>query len=474
MEQPLYQKTITELAPLIKSKEISPIEVTQSVLKQAKDYNVLINAFISIDEAKALEDAKQAEAEINQGIYKGPLHGIPMALKDILHFENERVTFGSKIHQDLIASENATVVSKLKEVGTTFTGKLNMHEYAYGPTNNNPHYGPCRNPWNMEKIPGGSSGGSAAAVAADLTIASLGTDTAGSVRIPASACGIVGLKPTHGRVSKYGCFPLSWSLDHIGPMTKTVEDTAILLENIAGYDEKDPTTIDKPVENYASFLTGDIKGKVIGIEEDYFFNRVDRNVKQLVETAIKQLESLGAKVELVKIPSLKYSEYAEYITFMAESATIHRNNLISRIDQFGPDVQHLLKFSNIPSAVDYLQGQQVRTMMIKEFANVFNLVDVLISPTLPALPPTIGDEMVVINGKEYPALDSLIRLTSPANLVGIPAISVPCGFSNGLPIGLQIMGAAFNEKDVLNFAYAFEKNNPQFSKKPNLKELLTN
>ncbi|WP_209123853.1 amidase [Alkalihalobacillus sp. BA299] len=474
MEQPLFQKTIAELAPLIKSKEISPVDITKSVLNQAKDYNAQINAFISIDEEKALKAAKQAEAEISQGIYKGTLHGIPLALKDILHFENERVTFGSKIHQSFISSEDATVVSKLKKAGITFTGKLNLHEYAYGPTNNNPHYGPCRNPWNIEKIPGGSSGGSAAVVAADLTIASLGTDTAGSVRIPASACGIVGLKPTHGRVSKYGCFLLSWSLDHIGPMTKTVEDTAVLLEYIAGYDEKDPTTIDKPVENYASSLTGDIKGKVIGIEEDYFFNTVDSNVKQLVEAAILQLESLGAKVELVKIPSLKYSEYTEYITFMAESATIHRNNFMNQLDQYGSDVQHLLKFSNIPSAVDYLQGQQVRTMMIKEFATVFSQVDVLISPTLPALPPTIGDEMVTIDGKEYPALASLIRLTSPGNLVGIPAVSIPCGFSDGLPVGLQIMGAAFQEKEVLNFAYAFEKSNPQFTRKPNLKELLTN
>src|SRR4051812_28106014 len=283
MSEVLAKKTISELAPLLQRREISPVEVTQSVLDRTKKLNDSINAYIDINnEKQVLQSAKLAEKEILKGSYRGALHGIPLALKDILYFKGEKVTMGSKIHQNFIPDSDATVVAKLKEAGALFTGKLNMHEYAYGGTTNNPHFGPCRNPWDLDRIPGGSSGGSGAAVASDMTIASLGTDTAGSIRIPASICGIVGLKPTHGLVSKYGCFPLSWSLDHIGPMTKTVEDAAILLECITGYDENDATSVKSSPFNYNKALTGDIKGRVIGIEEDFFFNMIDHDVDSLV------------------------------------------------------------------------------------------------------------------------------------------------------------------------------------------------
>jgi aspartyl-tRNA(Asn)/glutamyl-tRNA(Gln) amidotransferase subunit A len=473
MSEILAKKTISDLAPLLQKREISPVEVTKSVMDRVKKLNDSINAYIDINkEEQVINSAKQAEKEILKGDYRGALHGIPLALKDILYFKGEKVTMGSKIHQNFIPDFDATVVAKLKEAGTLFTGKLNMHEYAYGGTTNNPHFGPCRNPWNLDRIPGGSSGGSGAAVAADMTIASLGTDTAGSIRIPASTCGIVGLKPTHGLVSKYGCFPLSWSLDHIGPMTKTVGDAAILLQAITGYDENDATSVKATSANYIKSLTGDIKGKVIGIEEDFFFRMIDKEVDSLVRKGIRKLEELGAKIELVKIPSLQYSEFAEYMTFMAESALIHRNNLLERPEDFGEDVRKSLLMANIPMANDYLQAQQIRRRLSKEFSLMFEQVDVLIAPTLPVIASVIGEESVVINGQECSLTDTLIRLTSPANLVGIPSISIPAGFSKGLPVGMQIMGPAFSEELILNFAYAFEQTNPLKGLKPFIGELV--
>lgn len=467
------KKTIDDLAPLLKNREISPVEVTKSVLDRVQKLNTSINAYIDIkNEEEVLREAEQAEKEIMAGSYRGALHGIPLALKDILNFKGETVTMGSKIHQHFIPEYDATVVSKLKKAGALFTGKLNMHEYAYGGTTNNPHFGACRNPWNLDKIPGGSSGGSGAAVAADMTIASLGTDTAGSIRIPASICGIVGLKPTHGLVSKYGCFPLSWSLDHIGPMTKTVKDAAILLEFITGYDEKDATSVVSTPVNYVHALTGDIRGKVIGIEEDFFFNLIDNEVDSLVREGIRKLEDLGVKIELVKIPSLKYSEFAEYMTFMAESALIHQNNFNERPQDFGNDVRQSLRMANIPTASDYLKAQQIRMRLAKEFSKMFEQVDVLIAPTLPVIASAIGEETVFINGQECSQTDTLIRLTSPANLVGIPSISIPVGFSKGMPVGMQILGPAFSEALIMNFAYAFEQTNPLKGLKPVIEELV--
>ncbi|PWA06275.1 Asp-tRNA(Asn)/Glu-tRNA(Gln) amidotransferase GatCAB subunit A [Pueribacillus theae] len=471
MSNDLASKTIEELAPLIRGREISPVEVTEAVLERTTAYDEKINAFIRLSKEEAMKEAIKAEKEMMEGKYRGRLHGIPMALKDNLYFKNETVTIGSKIHQDFVPDYDATVVAKLKEAGVIFTGKLNMHEYAWGATTTNPHFGACRNPWNTEKIPGGSSGGSGAAVVSDMTIASLGTDTGGSIRIPASMCGIVGLKPTHGRISKYGCFPLSWSLDHIGPMTKSVYDSALLLEVLAGYDSKDPTSIHTPVKDYTKLLSADLSETVVGINEEYFFNNVDKQVEDAVRHAIKQLEQLGAKIETVKIPSLQYSEFAELVTIVTEASAIHHDNLVSRPEDFGDDVRFLLEFGELPSAVDYIQAQQIRYQLNIDFAQTFEKVDVLISPTLPFLPPNIGDSTVDINGNKYSFLDQVIRFTGPGNITGLPSLSIPCGLSGKLPIGMQIMGPAFKEENVLNVAYAYEKTNALQGKKPNLDEI---
>ena len=467
LSKELISKSVEELAPLIENKTVSPVELTQAVLDHAEANNKRINAYINISRYDAETSAKKAEEEIANGNYRGMYHGIPMGIKDNIYFKDEVTTMASKIHENFVSDYDATVVKKLRDAGVIFTGKLNMHEYAWGITNNNPHYGACRNPWDLEKIPGGSSGGSGAAVAADMSVASLGTDTAGSIRIPSSACGIVGLKPTHGRVSKYGCYPLAWSLDHIGPMTKTVKDAAGLMNVIGGYDKNDPTSLDVPVDNYTNF-NGDVKDLVIGVNEDYFFNQVDSDIEKLVRQSIQSLVDQGAKVEEVKVPSLQYAEWAELVTSLSEASAIHHTDLLKRPDDFGHDIRLLFELGELPSAVDYLQAQQVRRQLKQDFAKAFEKVDVLISPTLPVIPPSIGEDFADLNGKKVDLIDSIIRFTGPGNLTGLPALSIPCGTKGNMPVGLQIMGPVFSEKAILNAGYALEKTNPLEGKKPGL------
>src|SRR5690625_4414613 len=377
LSKDLIGKPVEELSKLIKNKSLSPVELTEAILNHTEATEGKINAYMEVYKDEALTNARKAEEEINNGNYKGMYHGIPMALKDNIYFKDKVTTMSSKIHKDFVSDYDATVVSKLKEAGVIFTGKLSMHEYAWGITNNNPHYGAVRNPWNYEKIPGGSSGGSGAAVAKGSSVASLGTDTAGSIRIPSSANGIVGLKQTHGRVSKYGVYPLAWSLDHVGPMTKTVKDAAGLLQIISGYDKNDPTSVDVPVDDYVGKVTGDVKGLVIGVNEDYFFNEVDDGIEKIVRGAIDALVAQGAKVKEVKIPTLKYAEWAELVTSLSEASAIHHSDMLTRPDDFGHDIRMLFELGELPSAVDYLQAQQVRRQLKQDFQQAFSEVDIL-------------------------------------------------------------------------------------------------
>ncbi|WP_372442938.1 amidase [Pseudogracilibacillus auburnensis] len=468
LSKELVAKSVEELAPLIENKSISPVELTEAILDHADATEDKINAYMEMYRKEAIEGAKKAEEEIVNGNYRGMYHGIPMAIKDNVYFKDKVSTMSSKIHKDFVSAHDATVIAKLRNAGVVFTGKLSMHEYAWGITNNNPHYGAVKNPWNLEKIPGGSSGGSGAAVAVGSTVASLGTDTAGSIRIPSSACGIVGLKQTHGRVSKYGVYPLAWSLDHVGPMTKTVKDAAGLLQIIAGFDKNDPTTVDVPVDNYLEKITGDVKDLVIGVNEEYFFNEVDDGIEKLVRAGIQALVNQGAKVKEVKIPMLQYAEWAELVTSLSEASAIHHSDMLTRPDDFGHDIRMLFELGELPSAVDYLQAQQIRRQLKQDFQKAFEEVDVLMMPTLPILPNDIGDDWANLNGKKVDLIDNIIRFTGPGNLTGLPALSVPCGFSEGLPVGLQIMGRAFDEATILNTGYALEQTNPMKNKKPDL------
>lgn len=462
MKYDLNMKSISDLAPMIQKREISPVELTKAILSQAETYNNQLNAYIEISREKAINTAQLAEKEIMRGKYRGVLHGIPMALKDNIYFKNQVVTMGSKIYKDFIPDYDATVVHRLKNAGVIFTGQLNLHEFAWGGTTDNPYYGTCYNPWNPKKIPGGSSGGSAVAVASDMTVASLGTDTVGSIRIPASACGIVGLKPTYGRVSKAGCFPSAWSLDHVGPMTKTVYDTAAILEAIAGYDYKDPASINVPTIQYTKHLTENINEYVVGINEDYFFQNVDSEIEKYVRKAIQNIVDCGAKVHHINLPKHRYSEYTQMITFISEASTIHHYDLQTRSEDLGEDIRFKLELGQIPSAVEYLQAQQLRREIKLEMESAFEKIDVLITPTVPAPFPDIG-----VGEEDF----NDIRFVGPVNLTGFPAISIPVGLKDGMPVGLQIIGKPFQEETILNIAYAIEQMNPMKGMKPNLDAL---
>ncbi|MFT0213283.1 amidase [Pseudomonas sp. F1_0610] len=455
--QDLLSLPVSELAELIKSRKVSSLELTKLVLAQAQRLNPSINAYVSFREEKALAEAKAMDAEIAAGNYRGPLHGIPMGIKDNIYVGSEVTTMASKFHKDFVSQDDASVIAKLKEAGAVLIGKLNMHEYAWGITNNSPHFGAVKNPWNLEKIPGGSSGGSGAAVAAGMSPITLGTDTAGSIRIPSSACGLVGLKPTHGLVAKYGCFPLAWSLDHIGPMARTVKDAAIMLQAIAGHDPRDPTSKKVASVDYVANLSADIKGKVIGIEEDYFFKDVDAPIEKLVRAQIAELEANGAIIKKVSIPALKNAEYIELITSLSEASTIHHEQMKKDPNGFGDDIRMLFELGELPTAVDYLQAQQLRRELKQQFSAIFDEVDVLIAPTLPVLPNDIGSPTAQLNGKEVDLLNHIIRFTGPNNLTGLPSLTIPVGLVKGLPVGMQIVGPAFNESKVFNIAAAVEK-----------------
>lgn len=470
MSKELLSKSITELAGLIESKTVSPVEATEALLDHAQAMNGEINAYISFRPEEAMAEAKAAEAEIAAGNYRGPLHGVPMAIKDNIYVGGEVTTMASKIHGDFVAEKDATVIAKLREAGMVLTGKLNMHEYAWGIDNNSPHFGPVKNPWDLEKVPGGSSGGSGAAVAANMTFGTLGTDTAGSIRIPSAACGIVGLKPTHGRVSKAGCFPLAWTLDHIGPMTKTVDDAAAMLQAIAGFDAQDPTSANAPVGNYTGNLSGDVKGMVIGVEEAYFFKDVDSGIEAIVRAQIDALVERGAVLKKIQIPTLRYSEWAELATSLSEASAIHHRDLQTRPEDFGADIRFLFELGELFSSVEYLQAQQIRRQLKGDFAAALGEVDAIIAPTLPVMAPKIGSSEADLNGKKVDLIDSFIRFTGPSNLTGLPALTVPAGLNGGMPVGLQIIGRAFDEATILNVGRAVELTVPLGDAKPDALE----
>ncbi|QQE79195.1 amidase [Alicyclobacillus sp. SO9] len=457
MTEELAMLSINRLALLLQSRQVSPVEVTNSVLRRIEKYNEELHAYIQIYSTDALQSAQKAEHEMMHGGYRGKLHGVPTAIKDNIYFKNHLTTMGSKIHAHYIPDYDATVVTRLAKAGAVFVGKLNMDEYALGGKTDNPYFGTCRNPWDKSRSPGGSSGGAAVAMAAHLAIATLGTDTSGSIRIPASACGIVGLKPTFGRVSKRGCFPEAWSLDTVGPLTKTVHDAAALLEVIAGFDEQDPSSVNVPSQHYTKFLSEDIEGMVMGVNEAFYFKDVDSTVADLIWQLIRTLEKRGAKVAPVELPSLKFAEFALTITDICETSTVHHENLKRRPQDFAPEIRQLLELGEIPSAVDYLQAQQLRRRIEQDFTDAFRKADVLIGPTLPGIASKIGESS-----------GDLSRLVGPANLVGLPSLTVPCGFNQGMPVGAQIIGPAFGEGKVLKMGYAVESTNPLGGKQPDL------
>ncbi len=456
-----------QLAALIAKREASPVEVLDSVLARVDRLEPRLNCFVSLLREEAKAAARQAEEEIAAGQHRGPLHGVPIALKDLFDLAGSKTTGSSKILADNVAQSDSAVAHRLKEAGAVIVGKTNLHEFAFGVSTNNPHYGATRNPWDTNRIPGGSSGGSGAAVAASLCTAALGSDTGGSIRIPAFFCGIVGLKPTYGLVSKVGALPLAWSMDTMGPMTKTVEDAALLLNAIAGYDPSDPSSVSVEVPDYRAAIGKDVKGLRVGVPREHFFANVDGEVAAAVRAAISTLESLGVEIEEVSLPHIGYAASIFPTIIQSEAAAYHEPWLLSRPQDYGADVRGRLDTGRLVLATEYINAQRARALFSQDFVRALARVDALATPTVPLVAPFIGVDNVEIEGQVYETRAAVTRFTSPINLTGLPAISVPCGFSAlGLPIGVQLVGAAFAEATLLTLAHAYEANTEWHRRQP--------
>ena len=416
-----------------------------------------MNAYITVTAERAREDAQRATEEFAVGKVRGPLHGIPIAHKDLYETGGIRTTGGAKIHASHIPLVDCTVARKLREAGTILLGKLNTHEYAYGVTTNNPHFGPTRNPWDLDRIPAGSSGGSGAAIAAGLATATTGSDTGGSIRMPASVCGVVGLKPTYGRVSKAGVLPLSYRYDHTGPLTRTVEDAALVLNVIAGYDPADPASVRVPVDDVTAFLRAGVRGLRIGVPRSYFFDHLEDDIAAAMDLAIDVLVQLGADVRDVDITGVADGLGGTFGFVLAEAQDIHAVSLRHRPEDFGSDVREMLS-SYWPGTTELMAGQRAIDALTAAMRTVLETVDVLVTPTTPITAVRIGQETVHYGGIEESVLGAMIRCTAPFNATHLPALSLPCGFNReGLPIGLQIAGRPFDEATVLRVGHAYEQ-----------------
>lgn len=448
----LTELTITKAAEMIERREISPVELAEAHLARIARVDPQLNCFITLTVQGALDEARLAEAAIGEGNYLGPLHGIPLAVKDLYETAGVPTTAGSTFFAEYVPEEDCAAVLKLKAAGAINLGKLNMHEIALGVTNNNPHYGACRNPWQLERTPGGSSGGSGAALAAGLCLGSLGTDTGGSIRIPASLSGVVGFKPTYGRVSTRGVIPLSWNLDHAGPMARRVRDVALLLQAIAGYDTEDPYSVDVPVGDFVGGLAEGVRGWRVAIASDAFFRRAEEEVLAAVNEAAKVLAASGAQVSEVEIPDGRAAALANGLMTTSDAAAFHQERLETQPEGFGEDVLQRLQTGAGFSSTEYILARRTQTILRYQFERFFRDYDVLLTPSTPIPAPLLDGPDAVEQARK------LTRFTAPFNLTGLPALSLPCGFTRGgLPIGLQIVGPAWAEARVLRAGYAYER-----------------
>ena len=457
------------LGPMVKSGEISPVEIIEAHLSRIRATEPVLNSFITLLPEQALAAARQAERDIRAGRYRGPLHGIPVGLKDLFNTGGVRTTSGSRIYDTFVPSEDCTVAARFRDAGAILIGKLNMHQFAYGPTGENPDYGHMHNPWNPELVSGGSSGGSGSAAAAGQCTITTGSDTGGSIRIPAALCGIVGLKPTYGRVSRHGLTPLAWSMDHPGPMVRTVEDAAITMNVIAGHDPRDIACVDLPVPDFSAALTGDIRGLRIGTPRQFFDAPLDPEVRQRVNDALGHLESLGAEVQEVDFPEFNDAAAISTTMLMAEASACFRDLLASDGEQLYEPVRLRLEAGLFISAADYLRAQQGRAAFDRAARRLLQDVDLLAGPSEPVTAPPLLQQQVLAGEQEIGTVAALTQYTRPYNITGFPAISVPCGFSaEGMPIGLQLAGRPFDEETVLRAAHAYEQSTEWHSRRPPL------
>ena len=483
----LTELTIHEAGERLRKREISSQELTEAVFQRISDTESKLHSYITLCRQMALEQAIKADERIKRGEYPNPLLGIPIAVKDNFLTEGIKTTCASNILGEFIPPYDSTATKKLREAGAVILGKTNLDEFAMGSSAENSALFPTRNPWNTSRVPGGSSGGSAAAVAADQCIAAVGTDTGGSIRQPAAFCGIVGLKPTYGRVSRYGIVAFASSMDQVGPMTKDVRDCALLLTTIAGYDPRDSTSVSQSVPTYTDGLRPDIKGLRIGIPKEYFVSGLQPEVEQAVRDAARQLEGHGAILEEVSLPHTEYAVAVYYVVATAEASSnlarydgmryghraqtkdLTETYMLSREEGFGPEVKRRIMLGTYVLSAGYydayyLKAQKVRTLIKKDFDEAFNKCDAIITPTAPTTAFKIGE-------KTQDPLQMYLSdiYTISVNLAGVPALSLPCGFdSHGLPIGMQIIGKRFDESTILNIAYAYEHQSDWDKRKPRL------
>jgi aspartyl-tRNA(Asn)/glutamyl-tRNA(Gln) amidotransferase subunit A len=468
----LTQLSLSEASDLICSRKISPVELTRGCLSRIERLNDKLNAFITVTADAALSQARAAEGEIQQGNWKGPLHGIPIALKDIVDTAGVRTTAASGVFKDRIPVQDAEVVRRLKAAGAVFLGKLNLHEFAYGGSSAISYFGPVHNPWDPAYSPGGSSGGSAAAVAARLCYAAIGTDTGGSVRQPASYCGIVGLKPTYGRVSTSGVAPLSWSLDHVGPMTRTVKDAMLVLQVIAGYDAQDTASLDAPVPDYALAIKGPTSALRLGILRAFFYDDLHPEIEAAMEAAFAVLKTLTV-TQLDVAPLASNATYSSWndpygAVFTAEAYAYHEE-FVARTPELyqAPTLKRLRAGADV-TAAKYIQSRRELDYVRRSIARVFDDVDLLITPTVRIPPFTIADLQGDPDAARLKEL-AMLHNTRPLNFPGLPTISVPCGFTrSGLPIGMQISARLGDEERACRLAYAYEHSTDWHKRKPNL------
>ncbi len=465
----LHWRSMAELGHMIATKEISPVEVVRAHLDRVSALDATLKAFITVCGDQALEAARAAEAELLAGRSAGPLHGVPYGPKDLYNTKGVRTTGGSKILADCVPAEDATVVSRLRAAGLIVLGKLNMHEFAYGPEGLNAHYGDARNPWDAtaHRVAGGSSSGSGVAVAAGLCPGALGSDTGGSIRIPASLCGISGIKPTYGRVSRAGVLPLAWSMDHAGPMARTVRDLALMLGAMAGYDAADPTTSVLPVPDYAAALTGEVKGLRVGLLRAHFNDVAAPEVRAAVEAAAKRFEQAGAVVDEVNLAEVVHVSAASFAIVATEALAYHAEWMRTRRADYQPDVRDRLKMGALVSGVQYVRAQQVRQLVRREVDAALARRDVLLAPATPIPAPVLGEKAAQLGDGPSDIRSALIRFTRPFNLSGHPACSLPCGFTAaGLPLGMQLVGRPFDEATVLRAADGYQRLTDWHARRP--------
>jgi aspartyl-tRNA(Asn)/glutamyl-tRNA(Gln) amidotransferase subunit A len=463
MSDDLAHLSIAEASALIRERKLSPLELTDACLARIEAVDGSLNAFITVTAEEARKTARELGEEIATGRNRGALHGIPIGLKDIFDVAGVRMTAASPILAENVATADSGVTRRLKDAGAVLVGKLNLHQFAFGATGRSSHFGPARNPWDAERITGGSSSGSGAAVAAGECFAAMGTDTGGSIRIPASLCGVTGLKPTFGRVTKAGLMPLSWSLDHAGPLTRTAEDAAIVLQAIAGHDPDDIASSSEPVPDYRAHLRDGVKGLRIGVPDSFFFDALAPEIDAGVREAIGVLEKLGARVEPVHLPLIAEIPAATNAIQLPEALAFHQKWMAERPDDYADDVRYRLELGAMMPAVSYVQAQRLREQAVTAWRDeVFSRVDVVATASTQTA-------AFKLDGSDLSVTLSLIRLTNPLNLLGVPAMSVPCGFTgDGLPFGLQLIGRWWDEATVLRAANAYQQATDWHTRRPPL------